>query len=88
MFLIVVGTILVFGVNASVARLDLTAIGYILMAAGLLMIVLSLLVFMPRTRRARSTAITTDAQGRQVVTERDDRISGCRRRSDHLTRHR
>ena len=75
-FLVVVGAILVFGVNASVAGLDLTAIGYILMAAGLLVIVLSLLVFMPRTRRARSTAITTDAQGRQVVTERDDRISG------------
>ena len=75
-FLIVVGAILVFGVNASVTGLDLTAIGYILMAGGLLVIVLSLLVFMPRSRRARSTAITTDAQGRQVVTERDDRISG------------
>jgi protein-S-isoprenylcysteine O-methyltransferase Ste14 len=75
-FLVVVGAILVFGVNASVAGLDLTAIGYILMGAGLLVIILSLLVFMPRTRRARRTAITTDAQGRQVVTERDDRISG------------
>ena len=75
-FLVVVGAILVFGVHVSVAGLDLTAIGYILMGAGLLVIILSLLVFMPRTRRARSTAITTDAQGRQVVTERDDRISG------------
>jgi len=75
-FLVVVGAILVFGVNASVAGLDLTAIGYILIGAGLLVIILSLLVFMPRTRRARRTAITTDAQGRQVVTERDDRISG------------
>jgi len=75
-FLVVVGAILVFGVNASVAGLDLTAIGYILMGAGLLVIILSLLVFMPRARRARRTAITTDAQGRQVVTERDDRISG------------
>jgi len=75
-FLVVVGAILVFGVNASVAGLDLTAIGYILMGAGLLVTILSLLVFMPRTRRARRTAITTDAQGRQVVTERDDRISG------------
>lgn len=75
-FLIVVGAILVFGVQASIAGLDLTAIGYILMGAGLLVIILSLLVFMPRSRRARSTAITTDAQGRQVVSERDDRISG------------
>ena len=46
-FLVVVGAILVFGVNASVAGLDLTAIGYILMGAGLLVIILSLLVFMP-----------------------------------------
>ena len=75
-FLLVVGAILVFGVSASVDVLNLAAIGYILMAGGLLVIVLSLAVFMPRSRRARSRAITTDAQGRKAVTERDDRISG------------
>lgn len=75
-FLLVAGAILVFGVKASVAGFDLTAIGYILMAGGVLVILLSLLVFMPRTRRARSTAVSTDSLGRQAVTERDDRISG------------
>ena len=54
----------------------MVAIGYILMAGGLLVILLSLAVFMPRSRRARTRAITTDAQGRQAVAERDDRISG------------
>lgn len=75
-FLLVAGAILVFGVKASVVGFDLTAIGYILMAGGVLVILLSLLVFMPRTRRARSTAVSTDSLGRQAVTERDDRISG------------
>lgn len=75
-FLIIVGAILSFGVKASLADFDLTTIGYILMGGGVLVILLTLVVLMPRTRRARSTAITTDAQGRQAVTERDDRISG------------
>ena len=75
-FLIVAGAILAFGVSASVAGLNLVAIGYILMAGGLLVILLNLVLFMPRSRRARSRAITTDAQGRQAVTERDDRIDG------------
>jgi predicted signal transduction protein with EAL and GGDEF domain len=74
--LIVAGAILAFGVSASVEGLNLVAIGYILIGGGLLVIILSLVVFMPRSRRARSRAITTDAQGRQAVTERDDLISG------------
>ncbi len=75
-FLIVVGAVLTFGVKAQVSGLDLHMIGWIIMGGGLLVILLSLLVFMPRTRRARSTAVTTDSLGRQAVVERDDRISG------------
>jgi hypothetical protein len=75
-FMIVVGAILAFGVKADLNHFDLTTIGFILMGGGVLVILLSLIVFMPRTRRARSTAITTDAYGRQGVVERDDRISG------------
>ncbi|AZI58861.1 hypothetical protein EH165_12650 [Nakamurella antarctica] len=75
-FLIVIGAIMSFGVKATLADFDLTTIGYILMGGGLLVILLTLLVLMPRTRRARSTAVTTDSQGRQAVVERDDRISG------------
>jgi len=75
-FLIIVGAVLAFGVKANLNDFDLTTIGYILIGGGVLVILLSLLVLMPRTRRARSTAITTDAYGRQGVVERDDRISG------------
>jgi hypothetical protein len=75
-FLIVAGAVLSFGVKASISGLDLVTIGYILIGGGVLVILLSLLVFMPRTRRARSTAVTTDSLGRQAVTERDDRITG------------
>lgn len=75
-FLAVVGAILAFGVKANIQDFDLTTIGFILMGAGVLVVVVSLLLELPRTRRSRSTAITTDQYGQQVVTERDDRISG------------
>ncbi len=75
-FLIIVGAVLAFGVKANLNDFDLTTIGYILMGGGVLVIILSLLVFMPRTRRARSTAVTTDSLGGRAVVERDDRISG------------
>jgi hypothetical protein len=50
-FLLAVGAILAFAVNASINGLDLQVVGYILMAAGLLGIVLFLAVFGPRSRR-------------------------------------
>lgn len=75
-FLIVVGAVLAFGVKASLNDFDLTTIGFIVMGGGVLVILLTLVVLMPRTRRARSTAVSTDSLGNQSVTERDDRISG------------
>ncbi len=75
-FLIIVGAVVAFGVKAHIYNFDLTTIGYILMGGGVLVILLSLLIFLPRTRRARSSAVTTDSLGRQAVVERDDRISG------------
>ena len=74
--LIVAGAVLVFAVDTSVSGVDLQLIGWILMGAGVLVIVLSLVIFMPRSRRARSTTVTTDPYGRHSVAERDDRISG------------
>ena len=49
-FLLALGAILAFAVDASVSGLDLAVVGYILMAAGLLGIVLFLAVFGPRSR--------------------------------------
>lgn len=50
-FLLAVGAILTFAVNATVSGLDLQIVGIILIAAGLLGLILFLAVFGPRTRR-------------------------------------
>lgn len=68
-FLIVVGAILTFALHASLGAVDLNAIGWICMAAGLLAIVLSLVV----TRRgigggysSRRVSHTDPATGTRV----------------------
>lgn len=50
-FLLALGAILTFAVQASVSGLDIQVIGVILMAAGLLGLVLFLAFFGPRSRR-------------------------------------
>jgi hypothetical protein len=50
-FLLAVGAILAFAVHATVAGIDIHVVGLILMAAGILGLVLSILVFAPRRRR-------------------------------------
>ena len=52
-FLIVVGAILTFALNASVDAVNLGMIGWICMAAGVLAILLSLVMTNRRTRRRR-----------------------------------
>lgn len=49
-FLIAVGAILAFGINAVVPHANLEVIGIILMAAGALGLIVSLAVFAPRRR--------------------------------------
>ncbi|WP_017538272.1 DUF6458 family protein [Nocardiopsis halophila] len=51
-FLMVIGAVLTFGITADVAGLDLNAIGYILMAAGIAVVVIS--IFLMLARRDRS----------------------------------
>lgn len=50
-FLLAVGAILAFAVNATVAGIDIHVVGWILMGAGLLGLIVSLVVFAPRRRR-------------------------------------
>lgn len=66
-FLIAVGAILAFAVNASVQGLDLAVVGYILMIAGVLGLALTLFIFGPRSR-TRSGAVVEE---RRVY---DDRV--------------
>ena len=50
-FLLAVGAILAFAVHATVAGVDIHVVGWILMAAGALGLILTMVVFAPRHRR-------------------------------------
>lgn len=71
-FLIAVGAILTFAVKATVAGVDIHVVGWILMAAGALGVVLTLAVFAPRRRRTvvetRGVASAVPAPGAMTVT--------------------
>ena len=58
--LLAVGAILAFAVHASVAGVDIHVVGWILMAAGALGVILSLIFFAPRRRR---TVVQTGTVG-------------------------
>ncbi len=61
-FLIALGAVLTFAVDATLAGLDIKVVGVILMVAGAVGLILTLLVFAPRRRRT-----TTETSGPQVV---------------------
>jgi len=62
-FLFAVGAILAFAINISVDWIDLHTVGYILMAAGLLGIVLGLVII-----ARKRTAVSTTSSGVDPVT--------------------
>lgn len=70
-FLLAVGLILAFAVTDSINNVDLTMVGYILAAAGVLVIVLTAAT---TARARRSAAVTTHADGSRTVTERRDDV--------------
>lgn len=69
--LLAVGLILALAVSDHVNGVDLTLVGWILAAVGVLVILLSLLTW-NRTRANRSVETTTHADGTQTVQERRD----------------
>ena len=54
-FLIAVGAILTFALDAKVGFLDIDVVGWILMAAGVLGLVFTMFIWGPRQRRAVTT---------------------------------
>ena len=60
--LLAVGAILTFAVNAEVSGVDLSMVGMILMAAGGIGLLLTLLVWAPRDRVARERVNETDSR--------------------------
>lgn len=70
--LIVVGAILVFALNVDVSWVDLDLVGYILMGAGAVVLVLGL-VLLTRRRRVDSVSRRVDSAGGESVIERSTR---------------
>ncbi|GGM35344.1 hypothetical protein GCM10011608_20010 [Micromonospora sonchi] len=68
-FLLAVGAILAFAVNASIGGLDLDVVGWILMAAGLLGLIMTTLVW---GRRRQVVATTEEPVEYRRVEERRD----------------
>lgn len=50
-FLLAVGAVLAFAVNYSVAGVNIHVVGWILMAAGVIGLILTMMVLLPRDRR-------------------------------------
>lgn len=61
-FLIAVGAILTFALNVSVSGVDLDVVGWILMAAGLIGLIITLIIWGGRRRQV----VTTDPHYRRV----------------------
>ena len=70
-FLHALGAILAFAIDATVSGLDIAVIGYILMAAGALGIVLFLAVFGPRSRLDTVVRDETVVRDSGVIRDRD-----------------
>jgi hypothetical protein len=73
-FLVAVGALLSFAVKATVAGLDIRVVGWILMAAGALGLILTVVVFAPRRQRTvvktRGVVSGEPALGSATVTPR------------------
>jgi hypothetical protein len=90
-FVLTIGAILAFAVSDRIENIDLTAIGYILMAAGAFGMVLSLLVS-NRRRSRRDQVIDPEVEeqyrlGGPTPGEREIEIQkteGIRRENEHL----
>ena len=70
-FLLALGLILALAVTDAISGVDLTMIGWILAAAGVLVI---LLTAVQANRARRTTAVTRHADGSETVTERRDDV--------------
>jgi uncharacterized iron-regulated membrane protein len=66
-FLIAVGAILTFATDVSVSGLDLDVVGVILMVAGILGLMLTLVIWAPRRRAARVVPAAEVVEERRVV---------------------
>jgi hypothetical protein len=69
-FLIAVGLILALAVNFDVSGLDIAVIGWILVVAGVVGLLMTMLVFGPRRTARRDTVVREAPADSRVVEER------------------
>jgi hypothetical protein len=69
-FLLAVGAILTFAVHATVAGIDIRVVGVILMAAGALGLVLTMVVLTPSRNRSVTATHTVDGSPSSAVSQR------------------
>jgi hypothetical protein len=82
-FLLAVGAILTFAVHATVAGIDIRVVGVILMAAGALGLVLTMVVLTPRaSRRVTSTHIVDGIPATTATTVTPQRVVDQEVRTD------
>jgi hypothetical protein len=67
-FLLALGAVLTFAVDATVAGLDITIVGWILMGAGVIGLILTMVVLAPRRRRTVTDTTVTDATATPATT--------------------
>lgn len=71
-FLIAVGAIITFALsNEEVAGIKLPVVGVILMLAGIAGVILDLIIFAPRRRGVRDTAVSEPGYGSRTTVERE-----------------
>jgi len=75
-FLFVVGAILTFALNFQVDWINLDLVGYILMGAGVVVFVISLIFVLRRRSTVSTTRTGVDPSGTERITERETRGDG------------
>lgn len=76
-FLIALGAILAFAIQAEVSFVDITLVGYILMAVGVIGLIASLLLAAPRRQnRVSESRSVVDPNTGETITRNEVRDSG------------
>jgi membrane-bound ClpP family serine protease len=70
-FLFVVGAILAFAINVSVSWVNLDLVGYLLMGAGVVVFVISLIMVLRRRSTVSTTRSAVDPSGNERVTSQE-----------------
>ena len=73
-FLLVVGAILVWALDVTVTGVDLTLVGYILLAAGALVTILGIVLLTRRRNSVSTTRTIADPANGEQVTRRENSI--------------